>query len=260
METINWLDKLINLLTALIQAGIIALVANFFVRKTFTAISNNSAMSNYGINKIDVDDSLYEKQMKRIFDKAVSVKACYVTGENLFQEHFKEIYYALNRKKNPLKKLEILLCRPDTEFMKNLEEIEKIYGNRKHQDLSLTDASNLVVSQFSNVDNVEIRYNDTFYFLPYMIAEYHTKDGIIKEVYSNYNIPPRQSKNAISLVARVFIKNEFENYNYDAVDSKWVLDEEGNNVVIDLEKNFDYIWGKSNIATLENTEQKSARF
>ena len=93
-----------------------------------------------------------------------------------------------------------------------------------------------------------------------MIAEYHTKDGIIKEVYSNYNIPPRQSKNAISLVARVFIKNEFENYNYDAVDSKWVLDEEGNNVVIDLEKNFDYIWGKSNIATLENTEQKSARF
>lgn len=215
-------------------------------------------MSHYGISKIDIDDDLYEKQMKKIFNSAFSVKACYVTGENLFVQHFKRIYYALNRNIKPLQKLEILLCRPNTEFMKNLEEIEKIYGSRKQKDISLTEASNLVVNQFLNVDNVEIRYNDIFYFLPYMIAEYHTKDGIIKEVYSNYNIPPRQSKNAISLVARVLIKNEFEHYNYDAVNSKWVLDDEDNNVVIDLEKNFDFIWEKSNTATVEKTEAHSA--
>ena len=46
------------------------------------------------------------------------------------------------------------------------------------------------------------------------------------------------------------IKNEFECYNYDVVNSKWVLDDENKNVVIDIEKNFDYIWQRSKIANL----------
>ena len=65
METINWMDKLVNLIIALIQTGIIAFIANTFVKKTYSAINNNKALSNCGICELNTDDQLYRKQMKR---------------------------------------------------------------------------------------------------------------------------------------------------------------------------------------------------
>jgi len=250
METINWIDKLVNLIIALIQAGIIALIANTFVKKTYSAINNSKALSGCGICELNIDDKLYKKQMKKVFKYASSIKACYITGENLFEKECDNIEFALKRRIKPLKKFEILICRPGTKFMDNIENVEKIYGNRTDKEDSLTVSSNKVIEMFNNIDSekVEIKYNDLFYFFPYMIAEYHTKDGIIKEVYTNFNIPPRKSTKAISFVAKVMIKNEFEFYNYDLVNSKWVLDDENKNVVIDIEKNFDYIWQKSKTA------------
>lgn len=254
METINWMDKLVNLIIALVQTGIIAFIANIFVKKTNSAINNNKSLSDCGICELNIDDKLYKKQMKKVFKSATSVKVCYITGENLFEKEYKNIEYALKRKNNPLNKFDILICRPGTKFMNNIENIEKFYGDRTDSDDSLIVSSNKVVEMFNSIasDKVEIRYNDSFYFFPYMIAEYRTKEGAIKEVYTNFNIPPRKSKNAVSFVARALIKDGFECYNYDVVNSKWNLDDKDKNLVVDIEKNFDYIWKKSNEAIDKN--------
>ena len=259
MYTINWMDKLVNLIIALIQTGIIAFIANMFVKKTYSAINNSKALSGCGICELNIDDKLYRKQMKKVFKYASSIKACYITGENLFEKEYKNIESALKRKNNLLNKFDILICRPDTKFMNNVENIEKFYGDRADSDDSLTVSSNKVIEMFNNLasDKIEIKYNESFYFFPYMIAEYKTKEGIIKEVYTNFNIPPRKSKNAVSFVARVLIKDGFECYNYDVVHSKWVLDDKDKNIVVDIEKNFDYIWEKSNGAIVKTLESDS---
>lgn len=250
MESINWLDKGVNLVISLVQAGIIAFIANYFIKKTYSAIKNSKALSNCGIIELNTDDKLYAAEMRKIFKHASSVKACYITGENLFSEQIKHIDYALKRKHAPLRDLKIIIGRPNTNFMNHIEKIEKEYGKRDKEAMSLETAGNKVIESFKQIgsDKVSIRYNDTFYFFPYMIAEYKTKDGILKEVYTNLCIPPQQSKDAISMVAKVLIKNEFEQYNYDCVNSKWILDDEHKNLVMDIEKNFEYIWNNSESA------------
>lgn len=106
--------------------------------------------------------------MKKVFKSATSVKVCYITGENLFEKEYKNIEYALKRKNNPLNKFDILICRPGTKFMNNIENIEKFYGDRTDSDDSLIVSSNKVVEMFNSIasDKVEIRYNDSFYFFP----------------------------------------------------------------------------------------------
>lgn len=247
MGEINWAEKILDLGISLIQAGIIACIANYFIKKTDSAIKNSKALSNCGITELNVDNKLYDKEMKKIFKYASSVKVCYITGENLFSQRISQIEYALNRKQRPLEDLKILLCKPETPFMEHIESIEEENGERDENKISLKDAVESVTARFEkiNSDKVEIKYNDVFYFFPYMIAEYKTKDGVLKEVYTNFCIPPQQSRTAISMVARVLIKSEGEQYNYDCVNSKWVLDEEGKNLVMDVEKNFEYVWTHS---------------
>jgi len=165
MKTINWIDKLVNLIIALMQAGIIAFIANAFVKKTYSAINNSKALIGCGICELNIDDTLYERQMRKIFKCASSIKACYITGENLFSVKRKNIEFALRRKEKPLNKLNILICRPNTKFMNNIEEIEKQYENREDSEDSLTVSSNKVLEKFNEINShkVEIRYNDTFY-------------------------------------------------------------------------------------------------
>lgn len=256
MEQINMVDKFIDLVIALVQAGIIAVIANGFVKRTFNAINNNRALNDCGMYELNMNNKLYKRQMRKVFKHASHIKMCYITGGNLLSDYYDEIKFALNRKDKPLNKLEILLCRPNTNFMNNIENIEKFYGYRDDKDETLISSSNKIIKMYNELgsDKVEIRYNDSFYFFPYMIAEYKKKDGILKEVYANFNITPRQAKKAIAFVAQAFIKNEIECYNYDTARSEWILDDEDKNIVMDIENNFNYIWARSTKATCEISE------
>lgn len=245
MESINLAEKVIDLLISLVQAGILALVSNFIIKKTYSAIKNTEELSKCGVTELDVSKKLYKKEMSKAFKHATSIKACYVTGENLFEEQLNSIEKSLRRTKMPLEKIEILICRPNTEFMMHIENIEKLYGERNDNSLSLEKASEIVVNDFKKINSnkVEIKYNDVFYFFPYMIAEYKTKDGIIKEVYTDLCIPPQKSINSISLLAKVLVKEDGEYYS--RIRSKWKQDEANKNIVVNIEKNFEYIWEKS---------------
>lgn len=240
---INLLDKIIDLLIALIQSAILTFCAYIFTKRTFRAVSNNKSLKEFGILNIYFGGKVPSHKMKHILDKATHIKMCYVSGENLFAEYFEQIKKALTRTNNPLN-LELMLCKPNTSLLKNIEDIEKEFGVRAEDDPSISESISNVVSMFESIksDNFKVKTNNVLYFFPYLIAYYDTKNGKTKEAYMNYYIPPRKSKDSIFVYATATEDMEEKCYYYNPKKKKYVLDADTKNIVVDLEKHFQYLW------------------
>lgn len=243
---VNLLDKTIDLIIALIQSGILTICAIIFTKKTFKAIINNKSLKDFGISDIHFGGRISRYKMRHILTKATHVKMCYISGENLFYEYFEQIKNALTRPDKPLN-LELLLCKPNTSLTKNIEDIEKEFGVREEEDPNISESISNVFSMFKDIqsDNLTMKMNTMLYFFPYLIAYYDTENGRVKEAYMNYHTPPRKSKDSIFVHATVTEDMENDCYYYNPQKKKYVLDSDIKNIVVDLEKHFEYSWNKS---------------
>ena len=148
--------------------------------------------------------------------------------------------------------LKILLCKQDTDFIREIEKIEKKYGFRKEVDTKIDVSIRNVYNKLSslNSQNIEIQITNTFYFFPYFIAHFESEKGNYKEAYMNYYIPPRKAMDSIFIKARVN-SDEEDNYYYQ-LNGKNFLKDKTKNIVVDLEAHFDYIW-KNQVPPNEKT-------
>lgn len=124
MNYFNLNDKLFDALLAIIQAIILAGFTVLFTKKAFKAVNNNNSLKKIGINEIYDGGKIKRQQMIKILSKATEIKMCYVSGENLFNQYF-DIIKEIIKSKNPSLELKILLCKEDTDFVKEIEKIEK---------------------------------------------------------------------------------------------------------------------------------------
>lgn len=241
MNYFNLNDKLFDALLAIIQAIILAGFTVLFTKKAFKAVNNNNSLKKIGINEIYDGGKIKRQQMIKILSKATEIKMCYVSGENLFNQYF-DIIKEIIKSKNPSLELKILLCKEDTDFVKEIEKIEKKYGFRKEDDIKIDKSIRNVYNKFCSLhsQNINIRITNTFYFFPYFIARFKSEKGDYKEAYMNYYIPPRKAKDSIFIKARVN-SGEEDNYYYKS-NGKNFLKDKTKNIVVDLEAHFDYIW------------------
>lgn len=124
MEEFDLYNNLFNALLAIIQAIILAGFTVLFTKKAFKAVNNNNSLKKIGINEIYDGGKIKRQQMIKILSKATEIKMCYVSGENLFNQYFDVIKETI-KNKNPSLELKILLCKEDTDFVKEIEKIEK---------------------------------------------------------------------------------------------------------------------------------------
>lgn len=124
MNYFNLNDKLFEALLAIIQAIILAGFTVLFTKKAFKAVNNNNSLKKIGINEIYDGGKIKRQQMIKILSKATEIKMCYVSGENLFNQYF-DIIKEIIKSKNPSLELKILLCKEDTDFIREIEKIEK---------------------------------------------------------------------------------------------------------------------------------------
>lgn len=241
MEEFDLYNNLFNALLAIIQAIILAGFTVLFTKKAFKAVNNNNSLKKIGINEIYDGGKIKRQQMIKILSKATEIKMCYVSGENLFNQYF-DIIKEIIKSKNPSLELKILLCKEDTDFVKEIEKIEKKYGFRKEDDIKIDKSIRNVYNKFCSLhsQNINIRITNTFYFFPYFIARFKSEKGDYKEAYMNYYIPPRKAKDSIFIKARVN-SDEEDNYYYQ-LNGKNFLKDKTKNIVVDLEAHFDYIW------------------
>ena len=241
MNYFNLNDKLFDALLAIIQAIILAGFTVLFTKKAFKAVNNNNSLKKIGINEIYDGGKIKRQQMIKILSKATEIKMCYVSGENLFNQYF-DIIKEIIKSKNPSLELKILLCKEDTDFVKEIEKIEKKYGFRKEDDIKIDKSIRNVYNKFCSLhsQNINIRITNTFYFFPYFIARFKSEKGDYKEAYMNYYIPPRKAMDSIFIKARVN-SDEEDNYYYQ-LNGKNFLKDKTKNIVVDLEAHFDYIW------------------
>lgn len=251
MEGFDLYNNLFNVLLAIIQDLILAGFTVLITQKTLKAVNNNNSLKKIGINKIYPEGKMKRHQMIKILSKATEIKMCYVSGENLFNQYFDVIKETV-KNKNPSLKMKILLCKQDTDFIREIEKIEKKYGFRKEDDTKIDVSIRNVYNKLSslNSQNIEIQITNTFYFFPYFIAHFESEKGNYKEAYMNYYIPPRKAKDSIFIKARVN-DNKEDNYYYQ-LNSKNFLKDKTKNIVVDLEAHFDYIW-KNQVPTNEKT-------
>lgn len=241
MNYFNLNDKLFEALLAIIQAIILAGFTVLFTKKAFKAVNNNNSLKKIGINEIYDGGKIKRQQMIKILSKATEIKMCYVSGENLFNQYF-DIIKEIIKSKNPSLELKILLCKQDTDFIREIEKIEKKYGFRKEDDIKIDKSIRNVYNKFCSLhsQNIKIQITNTFYFFPYFIARFKSEKGDYKEAYMNYYIPPRKAKDSIFIKARVNSDKE-DNYYYQ-LNGKNFLKDKTKNIVVDLEAHFDYIW------------------
>lgn len=249
MGSLNLYNKLFDVLLATFQAIILAGFTVLFTKKAFKAVNNNNSLKKIG--KIYDGGKIKRHQMIKILSKATEIKMCYVSGENLFNQYFDVIKEAVE-KKNPSLNLKILLCKQDTDFIREIEKIEKKYGFRKEVDTKIDVSIRNVYNKLSslNSQNIEIQITNTFYFFPYFIAHFESEKGNYKEAYMNYYIPPRKAMDSIFIKARVN-SDEEDNYYYQ-LNGKNFLKDKTKNIVVDLEAHFDYIW-KNQVPPNEKT-------
>lgn len=124
MEEFDLYNNLFNALLAIIQAIILAGFTVLFTKKAFKAVNNNNSLKKIGINEIYDGGKIKRQQMIKILSKATETKMCYVSGENLFNQYF-DIIKETVENKNPSLELKILLCKEDTDFIREIEKIEK---------------------------------------------------------------------------------------------------------------------------------------
>ncbi len=124
MEEFDLYNNLFNALLAIIQAIILAGFTVLFTKKAFKAVNNNNSLKKIGINEIYDGGKIKRQQMIKILSKATEIKMCYVSGENLFNQYF-DIIKETVENKNPSLELKILLCKEDTDFIREIEKIEK---------------------------------------------------------------------------------------------------------------------------------------
>lgn len=241
MGSLDFYNKLFDVLLAIIQDLILAGFTVLITQKTLKAVNNNNSLKKIGINKIYPEGKIKRHQMIKILSKATEIKMCYVSGENLFNQYF-DIIKETVENKNPSLELKILLCKEDTDFIREIEKIEKKYGFRKEDDIKIDKSIRNVYNKFYSLDskNINIRISNTFYFFPYFIARFKSEKGDYKEAYMNYYIPPRKAKDSIFIKARVN-SDEEDNYYYKS-NGKNFLKDKTKNIVVDLEAHFDYIW------------------
>lgn len=251
MGSLNLYNKLFDVLLATFQAIILAGFTVLFTKKAFKAVNNNNSLKKISINEIYDGGKIKRHQMIKILSKATEIKMCYVSGENLFNQYFDVIKEAVE-KKNPSLNLKILLCKQDTDFIREIEKIEKKYGFRKEVDTKIDVSIRNVYNKLSslNSQNIEIQITNTFYFFPYFIAHFESEKGNYKEAYMNYYIPPRKAMDSIFIKARVN-SDEEDNYYYQ-LNGKNFLKDKTKNIVVDLEAHFDYIW-KNQVPPNEKT-------
>ncbi len=103
---------------------------------------------------------------------------CYVSGENLFNQYLMLLKKPL-KNKNPSLKMKILLCKEDTDFIKEIEKNRKKYGFRKEDDIKIDNSIRNVYNKFYSLhsQNINIRITNTFYFFPYFIAHFESEKG-----------------------------------------------------------------------------------
>lgn len=241
MGSLDFYNNLFNVLLAIIQDLILAGFTVLITQKTLKAVNNNNSLKKIGINKIYPEGKMKRHQMIKILSKATEIKMCYVSGENLFNQYFDVIKKTVENK-NPSLKMKILLCKQDTDFIREIEKIEKKYGFRKEDDIKIDKSIRNVYNKFCSLhsQNIEIQITNTFYFFPYFIAHFESEKGNYKEAYMNYYIPPRKAKDSIFIKARVNSDKE-DNYYYQ-LNGKNFLKDKTKNIVVDLEAHFDYIW------------------
>lgn len=124
MGSLNLYNKLFDVLLATFQAIILAGFTVLFTKKAFKAVNNNNSLKKIGINEIYDGGKIKRHQMIKILSKATEIKMCYVSGENLFNQYF-DVIKEIIKSKNPSLELKILLCKEDTDFVKEIEKIEK---------------------------------------------------------------------------------------------------------------------------------------
>lgn len=251
MGSLDFYNNLFNVLLAIIQDLILAGFTVLITQKTLKAVNNNNSLKKIGINKIYPEGKMKRHQMIKILSKATEIKMCYVSGENLFNQYFDVIKETV-KNKNPSLKMKILLCKQDTDFIKEIEKIEKKYGFRKEDDTKIDKSIRNVYNKFYSLhsENIDIQITNTFYFFPYFIAHFESEKGNYKEAYMNYYIPPRKAMDSIFIKARVN-DNKEDNYYYQLNDN-YFLKDKTKNIVVDLEAHFDYIW-KNQVPPNEKT-------
>ena len=169
---------------------------------------------------------------------ASTIKILYVAGHNFISN---ETYFDIAKKRNDPPKIQYLFSNKETDFIKDIETMEKAEGIRG-QDTNINDDVDLAIKCLTalNMDSLEFRQFNTEYRLPVIIAEYDNGDIKKRQVWLSVTLPPYKSKRNITLFGEDEVRSE------DSIPiNKELADEDELNVVEMAETHFNSAWENS---------------
>lgn len=225
-----------NVVGAILSSILIAVAGALFLNHYWKQIRFAKQMQRYHINDISLSITL-RKQMRKVFKEASTIKILYVTGHKFIEMND---YFEIAKKRKNQPKIRYLLSSKSSDFIKEIEMMEKVAGIRNVK----TDIGDDVESSLKQLNELQsglsyLKYKqfNTEYRLPVIIAEYNEGRTRKRQVWLPVTLPPYKSKRNITL----FGEDEVDIGSLNQVDKKGEFSDDLN-VVEMAEIYFDSIW------------------
>ena len=213
-----------DVLSGLAVTGIASIVGLFFLERYLSQLMFTRKMENMGFLSQSTNRQT-KKEIAWMCREATLIKILYVSGAHYMAENEKYFKQAMERGV----KIQFLCAHPDSEFLLDIERLEVQTGKRK-AGTSIGDEIRKVSSQYDDT-NMQIRYFNTEYRLPYVIAYFG--NGEVR-TWLTVTLPPYKSGS--SFVLRGSMTKDKQNNNKEL------------NFIEMIELNFDTSW---NFATTD---------
>lgn len=234
-QAVNYWDKLLTLLIAILQAGLIWLIVKGGAKMVMSVRVNQKRLKNSGIIAVNGNSSLNNREMIKLLKEAETIKICVVNGVNILQNLEEEFASGLNKGK----RLQVLVCNPASgfgkEFLREIKGIESAFMNRKADFADEYRRLGEVYSRLLLCGDVEIKCYRSLYRMPVIVGCYGKETGDKIVAFTNHVVPPRFAKQAFFLKA-VADEAEIERSRDADYYARNV------NMAIDCNNYFDYVW------------------
>lgn len=186
-----------SLIIAILTAAITAVFAAIFTNKYFTKISFATDLAKYGFKSFVSTDNISENEYRHIFSHANEIKILFVTGTNFFKniKHQEMIKKALKRGA----KIEILLARKNSQFLKDIYNLEFCFSNREFGNTldSEVETVQKILDDINkdSTNKLLIRYFSTEYRLPLIIASFGHDSNEKIMTWLQITLPPAKASN-----------------------------------------------------------------
>ena len=209
LSSLKWNEIAETFIADFSVALIMALVGAFFLNLYITKINFSKHLNDLGFENASLRKQSHS-EINEMFSSAVCIKMIFVSGTHFLKENEANIKGALKRGA----RVEVLVARPDSSLVDDIEHMENkhfINGKRLRERDNHIDTEILEIIDIFKDSNLDLRFYNTEYRLPFKLAYY--QDGTVK-AWLTMSLPPYKSVQSFVLRGKKDVVEESEGLHF----------------------------------------------